>query len=181
MMTRIRLAQTRDAAEVAAIYEPYVTDSSVSFEWEPPDAKEIAARISKVLESKPWLVYLVDGAVAGYAYASSHRDRAAYQWSVEVSAYTHPQYRRAGIARALYEQLFLMLAGQGYYNAYAGITLPNDASVGFHAALGFEPIGVYRKIGFKHGQWHDVAWFARALREHDAPQSPPASLPRFLD
>lgn len=171
----IRSAEARDAAAIAAIYKPFVTDSAVSFELEPPDADEVASRIAKVTQLMPWLVYEADGEVAGYAYATKHRERSAYQWSVEVSAYTHPGHRRGGIARALYEKLFELLCVQGYYNAFAGITLPNDASVAFHEALGFEPIGVYRKIGFKQGQWHDVAWYGRALREHDVPAGAPAA------
>ena len=180
MSRLIRVAEARDAAEIAAIYRPYVTDASVSFELDPPDAAEMARRIEVLTESLPWLVMESDGVVAGYAYASKHRDRAAYQWSVEVSAYVRADLRRAGVARALYSRLFEVLERQGLFNAYAGITLPNDVSVAFHRALGFEPVGVYRNIGFKHGRWHDVAWLARALQPHRAPAGPPTPFSREL-
>ena len=170
---RIRAATAADAGAIAGIYRPYVTDSAVSFELEPPDAAEVVKRIEAVTRQLPWLVCDVGGEVAGYAYASKHRDRAAYQWSVEVSAYTHPAHRRSGVARVLYGQLFRVLRLQGFYNAYAGITLPNEASEGFHHALGFELVGVYRRIGFKHGVWHDVAWYALDLQDHDAPEHAP--------
>ena len=121
----------------------------------------------------PWLVVEVDGRVAGYAYAAKHRARPAYRWSVETSIYVAPAQHRTGIARALYGALFGQLAALGYVNLYAGITLPNPASVGFHEALGFEPIGVYRGIGYKHGAWHDVGWWQRALGPRpDVPREP---------
>lgn len=169
----IRIATAGDAKQIADIYRPYVTDSAVSFELTPPDAAEVSRRIATVTQTLPWLVYELAGGVAGYAYASKHRDRAAYQWSVEVSAYTRADVRRTGLARALYERLFEILRRQGFYNAYAGITLPNPASEAFHRALGFEPVGVYRSIGFKQGAWHDVAWSVRTLRPHDPPIGPP--------
>jgi phosphinothricin acetyltransferase len=127
-------------------------------------------RIEKRLALAPWLVYEIEGAVAGYAYASAFRDRAAYQWSVEVSAYVSPSARGQGVARSLYETLFRLLAMQGFRNAYAGITLPNAASIALHSAVGFSPVGVYRNVGYKNGAWHDVAWYARELA---VPLSPP--------
>ena len=126
-----------------------------------------------VMRTKPWLVWEEDGRVLGYAYASGHRARAAYQWCVEVSVYVHPDARRGGIARRLYTELFERLREQGFYNAYAGITLPNPASVGFHEAMGFRPIGVYPKIGYKFGRWHDVGWWSLRLRDDDEEPAPP--------
>jgi phosphinothricin acetyltransferase len=134
-------------------------------------------RVAKILERTPWLVCDRDGAVLGYAYASRHRDRAAYQWSVDVSAYVHPDARRLGVGRALYTSLFAALAVQGFRNAYAGIALPNDASVALHTAVGFTPVGVYREVGYKHGAWHDVAWFERPLALRDIDPSAPRPLP----
>ena len=141
----------------------------------------MARRVARVLERTPWLVWESDGRVLGYAYASSHRDRAAYQWSVEVSAYVHVQARRIGVARMLYTSLFAALAVQGFRNAYAGITLPNPGSVGFHTAMGFTPIGVYRGIGYKHGAWHDVGWYERPLAPRDVDPPLPAPLPVCRD
>jgi phosphinothricin acetyltransferase len=172
----IRVADPADAAQLLEIYRPFVTDSAVSFELVPPTAEQLAERVVRTLERTPWLVYEIDGTVAGYAYASRHRDRAAYQWSVEVSAYVRPDVRRGGIARQLYDRLFEVLSWQGFYNAYAGITLPNQPSVRFHEALGFLPVGVYHNVGFKFGRWHDVAWYERALRTHEPPSSPPIPL-----
>ena len=175
MATLLRLATPADGPALADIYRPAVTDSATSFELDPPDGAEMARRVARILELTPWLVCERDGAVLGYAYAGPHRERPAYQWSVEVSAYVQGEARRLGVARALYTSLFAALVVQGFRNAYAGVTLPNEASVRLHAAVGFTPIGVFRGIGYKHGEWHDVAWFERALAPRDAP--PPAPRP----
>ena len=148
-----------------------MTDRATSFEIDPPDAAEMAARIQRCLAHFPWLVADEGGAVVGYAYASQHRVRPAYQWSVDVSAYVNEGTHRRGIGRSLYEALFRILALQGFRNAYAGITMPNEASEGFHRALGFTPVGIYRGVGYKLGRWHDVRWLERALVPRD--DSPP--------
>lgn len=181
MGTLIRLAEPRDGPALADIYRPAVTDSSISFELDPPDGDEMARRVARILERTPWLVWDRDGRVLGYAYASAHRDRAAYQWSVEVSAYVHAQARRIGAARMLYTSLFAALAVQGFRNAYAGITLPNPGSVGFHTAMGFSPVGVYRGIGYKHGAWHDVGWYERPLAPRNVDPPLPVPLPMCRD
>ena len=173
---RIRLAAAADAGAIARIYAPYVADSPTSFETDVPDASEIARRIDDALVWHPWLVYEEAQAVGGYAYASKHRVRAAYQWSVEVSVYLDAQHRRRRIGQALYTSLFRILALQGYVNAYAGITLPNAASVALHESLGFDPIGTYRRIGFKRGAWHDVGWWQLAVARHDDSPQPPRPL-----
>lgn len=178
---RIRLATPDDGRAVAGIYRPAVTDAAISFELEPPDGEEMGRRISRTLERTPWLVCERGGVVLGYAYASPFRDRAAYQWSAEVSAYVHSDARRLGVGRALYASLFAALVVQGYRNAYAGITLPNEASVGLHTAVGFTPVGVYRGVGYKHGAWHDVAWFERPLAPRIADPPAPRPLPAFRD
>jgi phosphinothricin acetyltransferase len=169
----IRIAAPGDAEQILRIYRPFVTESAVSFELEVPSSTEMADRIQHTLIRTPWLVCHNQGLVAGYAYATAHRERKAYQWSVEVSAYVEPDTRRAGIARALYSRLFEILSLQGYFNAFAGITLPNAASQRFHEALGFSMIGVYHNIGFKLGRWHDVVWYERALQPHSPDPSPP--------
>lgn len=172
----IRLATTADGPALAEIYRPAVVDCPISFELEPPDGEEMTRRAMKVLARTPWLVYESDGLVLGYAYGGTHRERAAYQWSVEVSAYVHPDAHRRGIGRALYTSLFAALVVQGFRNAYAGITLPNEASVRLHESVGFTHIGVYRGIGYKLGVWHDVGWYERAL----APRVLDPPLPRPL-
>ncbi|HKP77299.1 MAG TPA: arsinothricin resistance N-acetyltransferase ArsN1 family B [Longimicrobiaceae bacterium] len=174
---RIRLATPDDGSALAAIYRPAVTDAATSFEVEAPDGEEMGRRVAQMLERTPWLVCERDGTVLGYAYASPHRDRPAYQWSAEVSAYVHPDARRLGVGRALYASLFAALAVQGFRNAYAGITLPNPASVGLHTSVGFTPVGVYRGVGWKHGAWHDVAWFERPLAPRITDPPPPRPLP----
>lgn len=178
MKELIRLATVADGADLAEIYRPAVVDCPVSFELEPPDAGEMAQRAMKVLARTPWLVYESEGRVLGYAYGGTHRERAAYQWSVEVSAYVHPDAHRRGIARALYASLFAALVVQGFRNAYAGITLPNEASVKLHTSAGFTSIGVYRGIGYKLGVWHDVGWYERALAPRDSEPELPRPLPQ---
>ena len=176
MTVEIRPAEDRDAAAIAAIYAPFVESSATSFETDAPSAAELRRRLQKTTVAYPWLVCVRGGSVAGYAYATKHRVRAAYQWSVETSVYVHESSRRAGVGRGLYTSLFAILAAQGFVNAYAGITLPNDGSVALHEAVGFQPVGVYRKIGYKTGAWHDVGWWHLALRAHPAEPEVPALL-----
>jgi L-amino acid N-acyltransferase YncA len=172
----IRLATEHDAGRIAAIYAPTVRNTIISFEVEPPTPDEMRSRIATTLESYPWLVCERRGRVAGYAYAGPHNPRAAYRWSVDVSAYVREAERRTGIGRALYTSLFSVLVLQGFYNAYAGISLPNPASVGLHEAVGFSPVGVYRGVGYKLGAWHDVGWWERSLRERSPHPDPPLDL-----
>jgi phosphinothricin acetyltransferase len=159
-LVRIRHADpARDAAACAAIYAPYVTDTVISLEEVAPDAHEMAARMEATARTHPWLVAELDGVVAGYAYASRHRERGAYRWAADVTVYVGPYHHRRGVGRALYETLLGLLADQGFRTACAGITLPNPASVGLHEACGFRPVGVYRAIGWKLGAWRDVGWW----------------------
>lgn len=181
MSATIRFATEADAAAIQAIYDPYVRETPISFEIEPPTLEEIGQRIRMTLAHLPWLVCVIDDQVAGYAYASQHRRRAAYSWAVDVSAYVDPRYQRRGIGRALYTALLAMLEAQGFYSAYAGIALPNPASVGLHAALGFEPVGVYHQVGYKLDQWHDVGWWQRALQTRQLAPLPPTPLPLIRD
>jgi L-amino acid N-acyltransferase YncA len=162
---RIRPATEADASSLLAIYRPFVEASAVSFETVAPTVDEFAARIAKALLGWQWLVAEGNGRPVGYAYGGLHRERAAYRWSAEVSAYVDPQFHRHGVGRALYLRLFDDLAAKGYCNAYAAITLPNDASVGLHCSVGFEPIGIFKSVGRKFGKWHDVGWYQRPLRD----------------
>jgi L-amino acid N-acyltransferase YncA len=172
---RIRLATPDDADAIAAIYAPVVVETAISFETEPPDPATMRARITATLELFPWLVCTEgDGAVIGYVYASRHRERAAYRWSVDTTAYVHRNARGQGVGRALYEALLKELAVFGYFQAFAGITLPNAASVALHEAVGFAPLGVYRNVGYKLGAWHDVGWWQRTLQPARAPAEPRA-------
>ncbi len=165
MAATIRLASQSDAQQIRDIYAPFCEHTPVSFETQAPTAEEMCQRIVKTLKSHPWLVYENDSELLGYAYANPHRERAAYRWAVDVSAYVRESFRRTGVGRSLYTSLFAILQLQGFYRALAGITLPNPGSVGLHQAMGFQPLGTYQNIGYKCGQWHDVQWFQLALRD----------------
>lgn len=162
-MIRIRSAMVADAPRCAEIYAPFVTDNWVSFELIAPDAAEMAGRIAKALQSHDWLVAEIDGVVVGYAYGSEHRARGAYQTSCDVAVYVDPGHKRTGIGRRLYEALLPRLKDRKVHAAFAGIALPNIASIKLHEAMGFELVGTYRQVGWKMGGWRDVAWFQRLL------------------
>ncbi len=181
MPAQIRVATMADAAAVAAIYRPYVEGSAISFEVDPPDEAEMARRIGKALETHPWLVCEDAGRLLGYAYASEHRSRAAYRWAADVAVYVHEDGHRRGVGRTLYGVLFNLLRVQGIINAYAGITLPNPKSVGLHEALGFRPVGVYERVGFKLGDWHDVGWWQLALQPGPLMPAEPRRWPDVSD
>ena len=154
----------RDAAPCAAIYAPYVAGSAVSFEDEPPEAKDLAARMARITATHPWLVAETEaGEVAGYAYGTAHRDRAAYRWAADVAVYVAGDHQRRGVGTRLYGELLSRLSRQGIRTAVAGITLPNPGSVALHESFGFQPVGVYRRIGWKAGAWRDVGWWQLEL------------------
>jgi phosphinothricin acetyltransferase len=169
----LRVVCPEDAAEILEIYAPNILTKATSFEVEVPTLATMERRIVDTLAIYPWLVYATDEGVRGYAYAGQHRTREAYQWSVDVSVYIHEQGQRQGVGRALYSALFAVLRLQGFYNAYAGATLPNLGSVGLHEAMGFKPVGVYHQVGYKFGTWHDVIWWSLELQ----PKSPQPTLP----
>ncbi len=168
-----REANRIDSAAILDIYGPVVAHTAISFEIEVPTVEEMTGRIERTTHDYPWLVMEIDGQVAGYAYASQHRERRAYQWSADVSMYVDERFRRRGVGRALYTSLFAALELLGYVNLYAGIALPNPGSVGLHESMGFEPVGVYRSVGYKLGAWRDVGWWQRDLSVHvDQPEPP---------
>jgi L-amino acid N-acyltransferase YncA len=180
-MTRsiIRDATERDAAACAAIYAPYVTDTAISFENEPPSTADMAGRIAAAQRAHTWLVLTEPaesgGRVTGYAYGSQFKSRPAYRWSCEVSVYLEPGRQRTGGGRALYRELFERLAARGYRIAIAVMTLPNEASVGLHEAMGFEMAGICRRIGWKFDSWHDVVFVQRPLATGEDPPTEPAT------
>jgi L-amino acid N-acyltransferase YncA len=180
MAASIRMATVEDGNAVAEIYGPFCDSTVVSFEFGAPPAEEMAARIGRTVAQLPWLV-LDDGGVAGYAYASRHRDRSAYGWSVDTAVYVSPGYHRCGIGRALYTALFRLLRRQGYFKAYAGVTIPNSASTGLHESLGFGLVGVYKGVGYKHGAWRDVAWYQRALQPERIDPEPPLPIGELVE
>ncbi|TCC41392.1 GNAT family N-acetyltransferase [Kribbella speibonae] len=172
-MVQVRDAAAADAAACAAIYAPYVTGTSITFELDPPTVDEMAERIAKSQSTHAWLVLEDDGQVVGYAYGGPMKPRPAYRWSCEVSVYVAPSHHRTGAGRTLYNALFDRLSERGYRTAIAGVTLPNPASEALHKSLGFDPIGTYRNIGWKLDAWHDVAWSQRPLAKlPDPPEEP---------
>ena len=166
----LRDATAADATAIQRIYAPIVRDTTISFEWEPPTVEEIAARIERTQrDDYPWLIAEVDGGVAGYAYASRFRTRAAYDWTAEVSVYVDRARHRAGLGRRVYGELLRVLEAQGYRGAYGVMTLPNAASEGLHRALGFREVGRFPRVGWKFGAWHDVAVWHVALGDASEP------------
>lgn len=169
----VRDAGPADAAACAAIYAPYVRETAISFELDAPGEAEMRRRIEVSSTTHAWVVLEDDGAVVGYAYGAQLHSRPAYRWSCEASVYVQRGRRRTGAGRALYAALFERLAARGFRSVIAGMTLPNEPSAGLHRAMGFEPVGTYRNIGYKLGRWHDVAWTQRRLSDTDgAPAEP---------
>jgi phosphinothricin acetyltransferase len=164
-VSAIRIATEADARAIAAIYEPYVRETAISFEEVPPTPSEMARRLSSTLEMHPYLVFDDGEGVLGYAFGSVHRAKPAYRWSVETTVYVARHAHRKGIGRALYIELLHLLTRQGFHSAFAGIVPPNDSSVRLHEAMGFVHLGTFPEIGFKHGQFHDLGWWRRTLAE----------------
>ncbi len=165
----IRPAATTDAAAIRAIYAPVVEETAISFEEVPPSVADMASRIEVILKDYPYLVAERRGRVVGYAYASQHRSRAAYRRSVDVTVYIAHEAQRSGVGRSLYAKLIADLADRGFHAAFAGIALPNPGSVGLHEAMGFTPLGIYREVGRKFDNWHDVGWWQRLLYDDTTP------------
>ncbi|HZF15012.1 MAG TPA: GNAT family N-acetyltransferase [Steroidobacteraceae bacterium] len=180
MTAAIRLASQDDAGAIREIYAPFCDTSLISFEYAAPSTLEIASRVRNLATSFPWLILESQGVVAGYAYASRHHERAGYGWSVDVTVYISPSQHRRGAGRALYTTLFQLLRLQGFYKAYAGITLPNAASTGLHEAMGFQLVGVYKGVGYKFGGWHDVAHYQLALQPERAEPTPALPLAMLI-
>lgn len=163
---KIRLATPADGEALLDIYKWYIENTAITFETEVPLVEDFEKRIENTLSSFPWLVCEVDGVAAGYAYASKHRERAAYQWSADLSIYVDENYHRRYIAKALYKALEDILKLQGYYTVFAGVTTPNPKSEAFHTAYGFETIGVFENVGYKLGLWRSVKWFKYTLTDY---------------
>lgn len=174
---RVRLAAPGDGAACAAVYAPYVIDTSISFELVPPDGAEMAARIARTIERTPWVVVEVDGVVRAYAYGARHRDRAAYDWTVETTVYVDRDFARRGLGHAAMRAVLAILRLQGAHLAVAGVTPPNPGSVALHESLGFTRVGAFEAMGWKFGRWHGVEWFQLELAPREGEPSPLVPLP----
>ena len=155
----IRLAIESDVVQILEIYVPFIRNGVTSFELNVPTIDEFWQRIDKIHQESPWLVCCIDGQVAGYAYACGHRSREAYLRSRELSVYVSGEYRKRGIAKALYESVIDIIKHQGFTNVLAGIVIPNEKSIAFHTKMGFKQVGIYEKVGYKFGKFHSVAWY----------------------
>ena len=169
----------RDSVAVAAIYRPAVESSVATFEEAAPGAEDIEARMRRTLERTPWLVMDDGKGLGGYAYAVQHRERPGYRWAVDVSVYVAPGLQGRGIGRRLYDELLSILRRQRFVNVYAGIALPNPASVALHEAIGMRRIGVYEGVGYKLGAWVDVAWYGMHMAAPASPPPEPIPLPEL--
>nr|WP_293843219.1 GNAT family N-acetyltransferase [uncultured Arsenicibacter sp.] len=181
MEAYIRFVTPSDYASVLAIYEPYITGTAITFEYDVPSLAAFSERIRAISDRYPFLVCELDGEIAGYAYATKFRDRAAYGWSVETTVYIHPNAHRRGVASGLYTTLLALLHHQGAVNVYAAITLPNDASVALHKAFGFEEVGVFNGVGYKFDSWHSTQFLAKVLQPHAVPPPAPVLIEELLD
>jgi L-amino acid N-acyltransferase YncA len=175
MEQRVRSGTVDDAAACAAVYAPYVLETAITFETEVPTVTEMAGRIASALQTYDWLVLETEAGVIGYAYAGEFKSRAAYRWSVETSVYLAADRRGGGGGRLLYTELLQRLTARGYRRAFAGITMPNDASVAFHRSFGFADAGMFRRVGWKLNAWRDVAWLQVDLQPPELAIDPPAA------
>lgn len=176
-MVTFKTAHVEDAQQLLDIYSPNVL-TSISFEYNIPTLEEFTRRIQKCLLTFPWIVCLVNDKIVGFSYASSHRERTAYQWTCECSVYVNDEFKGKGIGSALYKTLFDLLKLQGIRNVYAGITLPNQASINLHEKCGFEHFVTYSQVGYKMGSWQNVGWWQLRINELIAEPPPPLN---FID
>ena len=165
-MKKIRSVNIEDAKALLSIYSPFILNSGITQEAEVPSEENFQQRIQSTLKERPWLVCEIENEIAGYAYAGRHRERTGYQWCIEPSVYVADKFHNCGVAYALYTAMFEILRIQGFVNAYAVITLPNDKSVSFHEKFGFRYLTTFKKIGFKLNQWHDVGWWELEINPH---------------
>ena len=177
----IRRASEDDAEAILSIYSPYITGTTITFETEVPPLEDFRQRIRNVTEMYPWLIAEADGSVAGYAYASKHRERAAYRWSVDFAVYIAPSFQNAGMGRRIYSELINIVKSLGYYNAFGIIALPNDKSIRLHESEGFVKVAHISRAGFKHGNWHDIGFWQLKLRDDYNNPAEPVSFKVFCN
>lgn len=171
MIDGIKLATPKDSNELLQIYAPYIQDTAITFEVDVPTSREYKQRVADICGYYPYLAWIENGSIVGYAYATKYHERSGYRYDVSTSIYLAPYAQGKGIGRRLYSCLLDVLKAQGMQNAYAAITLPNEKSVGLHAALGFCTVGIFRRTGRKFEEWLDVSWMEKPLG--DFPEPPP--------
>ncbi|MBR3196507.1 MAG: N-acetyltransferase [Clostridia bacterium] len=176
-MFRIRNAKTEDAERLLEIYDYYVRNTAVTFEYETPSPEAFRDRMRHTMTFYPYLVIERDGRIEGYAYAGAFKDRAAYDWSCETTIYLDPSARGSGLGRALYEALEERLKRMGILNMYACIGYPEAEdeyltknSAQFHEHLGFRTVGTFHKCGYKFDRWYDMIWMEKIIGEHGKEQ-----------
>ena len=175
----IRIAVEADVPAILSIYASYVTETTITFEYDVPTQEEFFRRFREITAEFPWLVWEEGGTILGYAYACRPFARTAYRWCAEASVYLHPDARRRGIGTALYEALEDRLRRQGFQVVYALVTSANAASLAFHRHLGYTPCAQFSRCGFKHGTWYSVTWLEKQLAQTAQPENfpePPADL-----
>ena len=169
-MNGIRPATLEDANDILAIYEPYILNTTVTYEYDRITTEQFQLRMEHTMRKHPWLLYEVEGKVAGYAYASPHLERAAFAWDCEISVYLSPEFQKQGIASRLYEVLLIILEKQGYVNIYSLIDYPNEASFALHKKFGFREIGIYKNTAYKFGAWRDLQVLEKRLGDLSEPE-----------
>lgn len=169
----LRMASVDDASVLAAVYAPYVRETAISFEYEPPTDEIFSGRIAEVLEKFPYLVAEYEGQPVGYAYAHAYGVRKAYSWSVELSVYIRRDCRGMGIGRALYEAMEVLLKAQNITNLYvlvAGVDVEDEYlthdSQKFHLSMGYDYVGKLHKAGYKFGRWYDMITMEKIIGDH---------------
>lgn len=172
----IKLVSEADAAEILEIYEIYVKETAITFEYETPSLDEFRNRIKEISADYPYIVCLSNEKIVGYAYAHRQMERAAYQWNAELSVYIDKTCLRCGVGKALYSALIEILQMQNVRNVYGGVTSPNENSEKLHEYFGFKRLGIYHSTGYKCGAWHDVAWFEKTVGDYDLEPKPFVSI-----
>lgn len=172
----VRPATVQDVPRILEIYGPYVENTAISFEYKVPTLEEFTQRFLRITAQFPWLVWVEDGVVLGYAYGSRPFERAAYQWSAEASIYLLPDACGKGIGKKLYAALEQLLKSQGYRKVYAIITTANEASVAFHRAVGYRHTATMPDCGYKFGKWYGTVWMEKELNTWDAPPRAPVCI-----
>ena len=167
-----RFVKKEDIPAILAIYTPYVQDTAITFECDPPSLAEFTQRVQNISAEYPYIVCETDGKVIGYGYAHRHMERAAYQWNAELSIYIDQNHLRGGIGKKMYQLLMDILVLQNVRNVYGCVTVPNAPSEKLHQHFGFSKVGTYHNSGYKCGKWHDVAWFEKTIGTYDLPPAP---------